>query len=1606
MANKFGSTINRSISNILTDALNGKYPVNVGGSKENNLFGDGVSVTLGENKVSSAKGSTRNIVAMAPEASILIKKKAFTTFKDYNDIQWLDRTEKMLLRATKTLFAFKVSQIRAYESLTKLENAFTKTSEIDLSLFIELLHNSKYLSVADENLKDLRTLELIVGAVNAALNSVADVAYDDIKEDILRLLERNAFSGTNNLTTWIVDPNDKDQYGIGPGTGVIELGTFTSFKVGLNLNSDPNSASFEMLDPYRIMIISEEDIELAIQEALVGTLGLLNDMIHGDGNISQVDPRSIVASGVELLGLGGLDGTLDVNYIRDRLRVFYLGRSIVNPGDGIHFYIRGNKNLFDHGDQKESLDPDYFNIDESILEAERILFTSGKIDFQTYKNIRQYSDNSLSMRHVFAGMVLRSSESWSGGSWSLSITCNDNMEWLKWSRFVIQPALQDPQGFLEDPLTPYEIKTDATGAILTAGGTQLLEENKELLKSGLLFYDSGILNGQVASESNLLQGQFNKGGSLAGAKVMQHPHGLIYRWKSGIITSTAGINVVDPYNESQVSVKTHNQTYGLTAAKDVLNNLDIANILSILIVGQPYNVESFIDQAYFAHNISKKTSNGTLSPHDPLSSVLDVIRRQNSRFGNFRPYRMITMSSQTLLQTANDSILRGETNEKIKQLQQRRIQLQNLLKKLKPGPDSSTNINGTLVSTLERELHSINDGITAQLNLLKESGKVDSSDLITQNFNLFGRSKTLPLSGNYTADHQISRAMSILGAQRRIEDVRLNRDQNLFIVNDQYDEQTDIRPFIFQLKNSDYSLFKGEYIDTFTKITEAVKWVNFEFFCNSQGHLEFRPPQWNRTPLSVLQKLFDISKNTDRKIIPEFLTQIFQTRTSSFRREIHSFNIRIVILALLLGKYPDKSLIPNFSSAVTNGQMPAGTGFGPKSLKFFGVKEDGVNDDGANSASLRNGNFNLGVGKLANTGNQLLGNGFSLDISPGAENGNLLNGDTETLLGVFDQVFQENSGIVQDVLNAASASASASKPPKIATTETLNDLREAFVKMSGSDPVSDIVSNNGQFSESDFIFSSVDGESGNIAKAERYLQLLEQTISNRDKLVSILLRNLAKEKELEEVDEILSGEILNQDTSNSKVTNFLDRVQNTIKTAADIFTGDASQGSLFDHLIEDDSRNLLGPGSGKRYIINDVDIISCTFNEDPPDFVRVDVNGNAPVTGDSLNQAFGEKYYWAGATDFDLWRQYGHKTEYSIALPFASSAELQCKPYAIMALQLEKLRINQASITVAGNEYYEPGDTVYLPDKGLLYYIRGIDHQFNYGSSFVTNLTLEYGHAPGTYLPSPMDIIGQQYLKDPFFGNTMVYRNTRGDDNYRVLQPDSCIAFPGQTITEENISVLLDYRDNAVRFTNMMIDLNTTLIGERVVLIRGFVKGKDDDEANKVRGMIDTIKFLLQNPQMLTQSEPTNTSDDLRDSVSGLLRGFGATTGTTKSTTTMLLPNGLSASPVAADKIVEQLVFLSSDGETFTQIQCLNPKLLSAQKIENSSVADKDFESIFPRGGPKQRTWLDIRSDTNGKDKTVNAFSRGMDVSSVIEIGILDINRAIKTASPTNKLKA
>jgi hypothetical protein len=207
----------------------------------------------------------------------------------------------------------------------------------------------------------------------------------------------------------------------------------------------------------------------------------------------------------------------------------------------------------------------------------------------------------------------------------------------------------------------------------------------------------------------------------------------------------------------------------------------------------------------------------------------------------------------------------------------------------------------------------------------------------------------------------------------------------------------------------------------------------------------------------------------------------------------------------------------------------------------------------------------------------------------------------------------------------------------------------------------------------------------------------------------------------------------------------------------------------FEHMIEDESYDDLGPGSGQRYIIKNSQIKELTVHETVPEFTAVNVTGSfgdlfipSGSLPSDLNafEGGGNALTTVAAVDYDLWRMYGIKIPRQIDAPFITDPQTQGAPYAVALLNRSRGEILKGSATLAGNEYYQPGEVYYFQDRDLLFYVDSVSHQFTWGSNYSTSLSLSYGHNPGEYIPTPLDIVGKVFYKNKDVTNYINYRQS------------------------------------------------------------------------------------------------------------------------------------------------------------------------------------------------------------------------------------------------------
>jgi len=374
---------------------------------EEQFIEDGVSNIPGfstiERSYSQAKKPTRrHVYAQRVQATVFIKKRVFSTLRSNYDVRFMNDKEKLFMRASKKLFLRKTQDLAFYESLSNIENIFSNDGHLNID------------QVGDGFLDSLLTVvggaftgADIFGQRDTLINTLTSnpflAPFGKMLIQLLELKELNQRSKGNKFTTWITDPNNPDLNGVGSGVGVIELNQVDSFSTTVTIETGGGNASLSLQDPYRTMVISDVDIEIALRDAVAESdspaeqlddvasdllnraqlsdtklnelrrsrgvsevnFGFLLDTNRATGtvvetgqefdifNLGDVDWAGIEeAIAKDILGLLGLWHTAqqrtmnlfttvneEFSDVRQRMRNEYLGHSIIQQMDAVHVFM-------------------------------------------------------------------------------------------------------------------------------------------------------------------------------------------------------------------------------------------------------------------------------------------------------------------------------------------------------------------------------------------------------------------------------------------------------------------------------------------------------------------------------------------------------------------------------------------------------------------------------------------------------------------------------------------------------------------------------------------------------------------------------------------------------------------------------------------------------------------------------------------------------------------------------------------------------------------------------------------------------------------------------------------------------------------------------------------------------------------------------------------------------------------------------------------------------------------------------------------------------------------------------------------------------------------
>lgn len=1107
------------------------------------------------------------------------------------------------------------------------------------------------------------------------------------------------------------------------------------------------------------------------------------------------------------------------NYARRKLRFNFSGKLIVQPMDVVHIYMKSKSQL----DNKilaglsqmftgfgilqninntltalTNATDTLFNPSANVaVTAEKNMFVGPDFPNYLWATMRGQFVSENEGSHVFAGLVDSAVDNWSGGKFTVDIAGTDNSAYFKMGKVNFKPGADSFNGLIFDPLTPFKSNFDSITVNNTVPGhtPQLLDENVYLLsqtgKESLVKYKQGALVGQKATQGNYIQDQSIDPLTGRLTRVFYAPDGLAYKWKQGI-----GIFV---QNGTTSTINDPNLVGITNPYQQPFAGLDVMNVISLLITGLPYNYATYFRVTQNLYGITGDPQTRQNASYSFINSLRSSLKQTNALWGNFLPFKNLTMSEAAISKSmqAQSSITQSnvDLDAKLKQLEE--------YQKLLVSYGAVNALDKLLSKTGVGNQGSIQD-LKAKIKNLRES--IDSSigefQNATQDFY-----KSVDISPSYDSNYLIngqnnpsdSKARKELRKQtnyltRRMSyDVRGNTDKNLFIVDDYYDVDYDIAAFNSAL-NKGVETYATEYSDVATQISHVADLLNLEVFCDSQGHIRVRPPQYNRMPSSVFNKMLYLKKALGVRIFPAFLDDMFVDQIKTLRNRIEVIEDQIRLDCAILGNYSTSNIDVDAdlkaqaflkSAQVTKGK--AGTfNFISDSSGEITELDNLIVQANQDAAESSVGKSLTDYDKIVSSGTittQLFGNAEKYTIIRQALQAQIeAQKGSNTTGAISTSVFQQS--VVQQLIT------------RIQTKSGQYITSKDYLTKSGPGQPIEISTNQ-----------TID-----IFKVTNELVTYVQEWQAAVKLLYHTIKNALEYRSLDD-DTTQTNALLNPGNFNK-----------------------AYIPEAFEHMIEDESYDDLGPGSGTRYIIKRPQIRSLRIGERAPNYTSVEVHGTvAPsfVEGEGLPiKTFpggGNPLTTAIAIDYDMWRNYGFKQPYIVTVPFLTDPSSQLGPYAAMLLARDRHNVLGGSVTISGNEYMQAGEVVFLEDRNMLFYVSSVTHSYDEGSSFTTSLELTYGHNVGEYIPTVMDTIGKMIYKNREISDMIIHRQGSSTDEESLgvfqLSPTS----PTLNVTvsgKENEPI------NSLTATNRAVYNN-------ILYNTQYIVNKNDTSGNNVKAHIE-----------------------------------------------------------------------------------------------------------------------------------------------------------------------
>jgi len=1470
------------------------------------------------------------ILMQQPSASVVIKKRAFSSLAENYRPDASSQEELLTIRATKNLFQNKINQIANFEKLVKINK---------VSVTMGYIHEALIPTIIDA----ANNMFAINGSANNDLSSFIGI--------LNKLKQVQAYNKENILSKWFVPNNQLYDTKLGQGTGVFELTNFTTLSTNLGLGFNSGSFSVNFSDPYNLMFITPYDIEKALSDTFTPTrtspllqigqeqLNLIKDQKISELNsirasrgaspinyyinpnsfigkpvkavvnafeinfdfkfklqISDIDPIflesndkhndltnfginpkeaftqtealkfiSIIETCATIVSsINSIDKNVksynkNLNTIRKELFLQYKGKYIINPMDTVHIYasskseidskiskgLQSNFNalsFLQFGNNTVDLIKNSF-LPNNYLDVEKSIIVGPDFPSWLWPMLRSTFVNQTSGPQIFSGVVdsVSGSYSSSSGAYSVSIGGKDNTYYFGLGQVNMKPSIDVFNGSFYDPLTPFDIKYDTVLGI-TNDKPKLLPENQALLdNSDFVSYKMGPEAGAIPSSLNFNR-DYTKESNLNMIRTFYDPDGFVYKFKKGIGTLVQFNNSTELLEASPSAVST---------TKDPFAGQSVIDVLSLLITGEPHNFINYYKTVINFDTYKRDATTGEDPSVSYYRALENNLKKRNYLYGNFTPFKKLSINEADVSRMISNQTSALNFNKRLQEKINERAEFSDKVLALEDIQNPVVG-NSTIKSKLAQTISELKSKIT---DLDKEISDIEKNDYnsiisdpknylsvigddISVNTDNYINTNT-SLEKNKQLRKELRKKVNFL-TQRLSWKVKANEDINLVIIDDSFDKDYDLMAYEKSFQNQ-FSLFQSQFNTVSQFITDTAKLLNLEVFADSQGHIQIRSPQYNKVPSSVFSNLLKQKQDKGIQVFPEFLEKLYAVQLDTLFKQIEFTEDLIRLYCALLGKAFDSDCEALLKSSVSGG---AGFSFlsnensgrilgGDSSFKIFTESNPDIKQDiknkiipVSNKTLFKTTNASISdVSTVVNT-QASVNNLFDVVKRKNYLFGNNGNPGGKESLGVE---------VLQNGVNSA-------------RVQLLQDRISAY---------------QGQKIDLTSLYATTNGQTlilatGRVAYKDLLgiLDKIKQSVEERQRNIKIASKALVNLKE---------G--LNLDNSNI-ATNIL----------APNLTNNSHIPENFEHMIEDETYDDFGPGSGQRFIIKPVQIKSIDLSENPPQFTTVEVSGSYGdgfiAQGDlpsDLNsfQNGGNAITSAQAIDYDLFKMYGFRSPNSIHAPFLTNPETQLAPYAVMLLNIARGSILQGKVSIAGSEYMQVGDVVYIEDRDLLFYVEQVSHSFGNEGSFSTTLSLSYGHNPGEYIPTPLDIVGKILYKNKNMANYYHHRqdNTTNQTHLGVILgnadnqsrngygADSIIDSTSNKYAESNISQLQAISSQGNNATSLIQDNYNPVVEIRIYYNSKAKDGSYKSSNATLLSQANTVKDLLTRKITLTSND-------------------------------------------------------------------------------------------------------------------------------------------------------